>query len=86
MTEFGPFRPLLHSLQIEMSFNANKEITEDKTKDKLLSGLISAYRLSGIPNLQFFLNFKQHCHLLSGPKERWKKRISESIKPQSNAF
>lgn len=74
MTEFGPFRPLLHSLPSEMSFSANEEITEDKTKDKLLSGLVSAYRLPGIPNLQFFLLFKQHYHLLSGPKEREKKK------------
>lgn len=74
MTEFGPFRPLLHPLHIETSFDANKEITEDEIKDKLLSGFVSVYRLPGIPNLQFFLHFKQHCHLLSGPKERLKKK------------
>lgn len=86
MAEFGPFRPLIHSLHIEMSFHANKEITGDKSKDKLLFVLVSAYRLPGIQNLEFFVHFEQHCHLLSGPKERWKKTISESTKPQSNAF
>lgn len=37
MTEFGSFRPLLYLLHVEMSFNANKEITEDETKDRWLS-------------------------------------------------
>lgn len=44
-----------HSLHIEMSFNGSKDNTGDKTKDKLLSGLISA--TSNTKLTFFFLSF-----------------------------
>lgn len=69
-----------HSLYIEISFN---DITGDKTKDKLLSGLISATW-----NTKLTI-FSCHFKWLSPnfrPKGDWEKRVYKLTKPQSNAF
>lgn len=72
MTEFVAFRPFFHSLHIEIFFNASKDITGYKTKDKFLSGLISATW-----NTKLTI-FSCHFKWLSPtfrPKGDWKKRF-----------
>lgn len=83
MTEFIAFRPFIHSLHIEISLNARKDITGDKTKDKLLSDLISA-----IWNTKFMIFFCHFKWLLPTfkPKGDWEYNIYKLIKPQSNVF
>lgn len=71
VAEFVAFRPSFHSLHTEMSFSARKDITGDKTKDKLF-GLISA---TWNTKLTFFSVILSDCHLLSSPKEIGNKRF-----------
>lgn len=74
VTEFVAFRLFFHSLHTEILFSARKDITGDKIKDKLLSGLISATWNTKLTI--FFSVILSDCRLLSSPKEIGKKKDS----------